>query len=274
VRADRAQVEQVLVNLGLNARDAMGGNGRLTIQTTTVEVTGQVSTTPDTPSVTGGTYARLIVRDTGAGMDTATIAHIFEPFFTTKSIGEGTGLGLASVFGVVKQSGGLIQVESTPGEGTTFTIDLPQVVVDLPVVQVAEPAVMTRGTETILVVDDEDVVRTWVSRCLRGLGYRVVEASEAGEALRLIAEEERPIELVVSDMVMPGMDGGQLRNRLVELRPGLPVLIMSGFAREELVRQGRLDAQAFLLPKPFGPEALASKVRELLDGRKQAKLPR
>lgn len=264
VRADQAQLEQVLVNLCLNARDAMNGAGRLTIATTTVLVTDPVSSRPGGATAPRGSYARLTVSDTGGGMDEVTQARIFEPFFTTKAFGLGTGLGLASVLGTVEQSGGLIWVESQLGRGTTFTIDLPRLVTEAAPMPVPVPDPATGGTETLLIVEDEEGIRTWLARTLRELGYTVVEASDGAEALRLVVEERRPIDLVLSDIVIPGLEGAQLRTRLAEARPGLPVLLISGFAREELVRQGRLDGDTVLLRKPFDPAALASEVRKAL----------
>jgi two-component system, chemotaxis family, CheB/CheR fusion protein len=265
VQADQAQLEQILVNLSLNARDAMRGSGRLRIETTIVLVADPVLIAPGTETVPRGAYARLIVSDTGPGMDPVTQARIFEPFFTTKAAAQGTGLGLSSVYGTVKQSGGLIWVESEPGEGTTFTIDLPQVHAEPPVKPAPATGAAPGGTETILVVDDEEAVRAWICRSLRGLGYAVVEAGDAAEALLLAGEKQRPLDLVLSDVVMPGLDGVKLRARLAEMRPELPVLFMSGFVLEELVRQGRLDRESILLQKPFDLAALASEVRKALD---------
>ena len=267
VRADQGQLEQVLVNLALNARDAMGRAGRLTIETTTVQVTDTVSSEPDTGVVPRGTYARLIVRDTGAGMDRATLARVFEPFFTTKPVGEGTGLGLASVYGTVKQSGGLIWVESEPGRGTTFTIDLPQVDAKVAPKEAKPSAVAAGGTETVLVVEDEEGVREWITRSLQSLGYKVVATSDPAEALRLLVEERARPDLVLSDVIMPGLDGARLLALVSEVRPGLPVILMSGFAVEELVRQGRVAQGTSILHKPFDPATLAAEVRRALDRR-------
>ncbi len=265
VRADQAQLEQVVVNLCLNARDAMNGAGRLTIATTTVLATDPVSSRRGGATAPRGSYARLIVSDTGAGMDEVTQARIFEPFFTTKAFGAGTGLGLASVLGTVEQCGGLIWVESQPGRGTTFTIDLPRLETEAEPMPVAVSDPAKGGTETLLVVEDEEGVRTWLARTLRELGYTVVEASDGVEALRLVVEARRPFDLVLSDIVIPGLDGAQLRTRLAEVHPGLPVLLVSGFALEELVRQGRLDSETVLLRKPFDPATVASEVRKALD---------
>ena len=190
---------------------------------------------------------------------------MFEPFFTTKPIGEGSGLGLASVYGTVKQSGGLIWVESEPGRGATFTIDLPQVQAQAARKQAEPPGVAVGGCETVLVVEDEEGVQEWLSRCLQSLGYTVVPAANATEALRLLGGEGVPIDRVISDVVMPGIDGGKLRALVHESRPGLPVILMSGFAVEELVRQGRVEEGTPILHKPYEPATLASEVRRALD---------
>jgi two-component system CheB/CheR fusion protein len=268
IKVDIAQMEQLLVNLAINARDAMEGPGRLRIETTTVKVGDTAAAEADTHVIPRGTYARLIVTDTGHGMNPATTARIFEPFFTTKGIGQGTGLGLASVYGVVKQSGGSIWVESTIGRGTTFTIDFPQVVApSLPAMASAEPSSVQGGSETIMVVDDQELVRSWVARSLRELGYSTVEATDGFHALSLIAEG-KTVNLVVSDVSMPGMDGSQLRNHLAELCPEVPILFMSGFALDDLVHRGRLEAGTHLMHKPFTADALAAKVREAIGAAK------
>lgn len=265
VKADLAQMEQLLVNLAVNARDAMSGPGRLRIETTTIRVTEAPTNAPDASVVPRGVYARLSVSDTGHGMDAATKARIFEPFFTTKGIGQGTGLGLASVYGVVKQSGGLIWVDSEIGKGTTFTIDLPQVTaLPPPAKTAAEPTSTAGGTGTILVADDQEQVRAWVTRALREMGYFTMEAHDGREVLRLLADGNSEVSLVISDVSMPGINGGELRKRLTEVRPDLPLLFMSGFGREDLVNRGWLAAGTPLLIKPFSTAALGEKVREAL----------
>ena len=268
VRADQAQLEQMLMNLAMNARDAMDGHGRLQIATQAVIVTDSSSNRHDEAVVPRGSYARLTVSDSGKGMDQQTQARIFEPFFTTKPIGEGTGLGLASVYGLVKQSGGLIWVEITPGQGTTFTIDLPQV--DLPVMPpmpaaVLEPEDEHLGSETVLVVDDEPLVRSLVSRVLTGLGYTVLEASNGQQALALVAQHIAEVDVVVSDVVMPVMGGVELRQRLWEQFPAVPVVLMSGFGLEELAQKGVVTRSTALLSKPFSSAELSAKIRELVD---------
>ncbi len=268
VRADQAQMEQVLMNLVMNARDAMDGHGRLRIATQAVMVTDSLSEGPDEPAVPRGSYARLTVSDSGKGMDQQTQARIFEPFFTTKPIGQGSGLGLASVYGLVKQSGGLISVESAPGQGAAFTIDLPQV--DLPIVPpmpaaVVQPAEEHRGTETVLLVDDEPLVRSLVSRILTDLGYTVLEASDGRQGLALLALHGTEVDVVVSDVVMPVMDGAELRRRIAEQFPAVPVVLMSGFGLEELSMKGVVAGSTALLSKPFSSAALSAKIRELVD---------
>ena len=237
----------------------------MTIETTTVTITNDTAPGPGGEVVPVGTYARLIVSDTGSGMAAATKARIFEPFFTTKEIGHGTGLGLASVYGTVKQSGGLIWVESEPGQGTIFTLDFPQVIgTAAPKATRSTSEMPTGGSGVILVVEDENAVRTWVVRLLRELGYTVLEATNGVDALRLIVEQTTAVQLVLSDVVMPGMNGAELRTRLAERRPDLPVLLMSGFAADELIRQGLVARGTAVLQKPFTGVDLAHRVRESL----------
>ncbi len=265
VRVDQAQMEQVLVNLVLNARDAMPQGGRVTIATTSVIVTDQTPTAPNGPRVPPGRYARLTVRDTGTGMDETTRARLFERFFTTKPVGAGTGLGLATAYGTVKQSGGFIWVESELSRGTTFTIDLPAVIATAQPVTVAEPAAVPGGSETILVVEDEEGVRAWLCRALRELGYTVLEASDGQAALGLITEQGAAPDLVLGDAVMPGMGGIELRERLAALRPELPVLLISAYSMDELTRRGMVARGSVVLRKPLDIPELATGVRNLLD---------
>jgi PAS domain S-box-containing protein len=268
VLVDPGQLEQVIVNLAVNARDAMPAGGRLTIETAPVELDAEYAATH--AEVPPGPYVVLAVSDTGLGMDPETAAHIFEPFFTTKPPGEGTGLGLATVYGIVKQSGGSIYVYSEPGAGTSFKIYLPAV--EKP----AEPPAGTvpaghptpTGSETILLVEDEPAVRAFASRVLAAQGYTVLEAPEAEAALALAATHPGPIELLVTDVVMPGLSGRELAERLVVDRPALRVLYMSGYAENHLGRSGTLAADIAYLPKPFTADALARAVREALDARR------
>jgi two-component system CheB/CheR fusion protein len=268
VRVDQAQLEQMLVNLVLNARDAMGPGGRLTIETASVTVTQPAGPLETRAQVPRGTYARLNVRDTGSGMDAATLARIFEPFFTTKPQGLGTGLGLASVYGMVKQSGGFIWVESQPGRGTTFTIDLPRAAASAPRRPSAEPVGdAVGGAETILVAEDDDAVRAWVCRSLTELGYTVLEARDGEEALRVMAETQDGVSLVLADVIMGSMGGGELRDRLAEEAPAVPVLLMSGHAPDELLGRRLVSGEDQLLQKPFDLAQLDRRIRQLLNSR-------
>ena len=268
VRVDQAQLEQVLVNLVLNARDAMGPGGRLTIETASVTVAEPTGPLESRAQVPRGTYARLNVQDTGSGMDAATLARVFEPFFTTKPQGLGTGLGLASVYGMVKQSGGFIWVDSQPGRGTTFTIDLPRAVSSTPQKPPVEPSVnASGGTETILVAEDDDAVRAWVCRALTELGYTVLEARDGEDALRVMREVPDRVSFVVSDVMMGSMGGSELRDRLAEEMPSVPVLLMSGHAPDELLGRNLVSGEDQLLQKPFDIAQLDRRIRQLLTTR-------
>jgi two-component system CheB/CheR fusion protein len=267
VKVDQAQLEQVLVNLILNARDAMPEGGVLRIETSSVLIGLPASTSVgQPPAVEPGSFVRLVVGDTGVGMDRSTRSRIFEPFFTTKPRWQGTGLGLASVYGTVKQSGGSIWVESEPGNGTTFVIDLPQVIAAEPEAESTPPVPVTAlvgGEETILVVEDEEAVREWIRRMLAELGYKALTSANGSDALRLM-ETGRHVDLVLTDVVMPGIGGGELQARLKQIRPGLPVVLMSGYPRQGLVSEGRLEPNSAFLHKPFDMEALAAVVRQSL----------
>jgi len=266
VRADRGQIEQVLVNLVLNARDAMPQGGKLTIETANVELDpGYVETHEGAKP---GAYALLAVSDTGAGMDAETAAHLFEPFFTTKEVGKGTGLGLATAYGIVKQSDGYIMVYSEPGHGTTFKIYLPRAAAPgaaSPVPPAPPVKATARGSETILVVEDEEAVRSLSRRALEASGYTVLAAADGPDAVRLLERYGGPIHLVLTDVIMPGMNGRELAQRLVQRRPGLRVLYMSGYPGDAIVHRGALEPGMAFLQKPFMPEDLARKVREVLD---------
>ncbi len=263
VYVDAGQFEQVIMNLAVNARDAMPEGGTLTIETTNVEraatAPSEESPVPPAPAV------RLTVRDSGQGMDEETSAHIFEPFFTTKEVGQGTGLGLAMVCGIVTQSGGTIAVESTPGQGTTFTITLPRSEAPAEAVEApaAPPAVLT-GTETILVVEDEAMVRGFVREVLGRAGYQVLEAAHGQEALRWGQCYDGPIHLLLTDVVMPGMNGPQLAEELTVIRPDIRIRFMTGYSDDIVTRQALQDAGNALLQKPFSPDVLLRAVREAL----------
>ena len=264
IKADPGQLEQVIVNLAVNARDAMPTGGKLTIETADVEMAETRGR--DLTTVPAGRYVMLAITDSGTGMDEDTKARIFEPFFTTKEQGKGTGLGLATVYGIVKQSGGFIWLYSEPGHGTTFKIYLPRVegAADALAPPVGTAAV-PRGTETVLIVEDEEAVRALAKTALARKGYRVLEAANGGEALLLCESERAPIHLLVTDVVMPGLGGADLAQRLAPLRSEMKVLFISGYTDRAAARHGTMQPGAAYLEKPFSLDALARKVREVLD---------
>ncbi len=264
VRADAGQIEQLILNLAVNARDAMPEGGRLTIETANIYLDQDY--VREHIGVEAGPHVLLRVSDTGIGMDADTQARLFEPFFTTKPAGRGTGLGLATVFGIVQQSGGHIAVSSAPGQGATFEIYLPQSA--QPTGETTEIALAPsslRGSETILLVEDEPSVRRASRRFLEEHGYKVLEAVDGGDAIRLCERHEGPLDLVITDVVMPGMSGRELGERVARLRPETPVLYVSGYVDTALVRTGLPETSVQLLQKPFSAESLARKVREMLD---------
>jgi signal transduction histidine kinase len=264
LRADQSQLEQVLANLVVNARDAMPNGGTLTIETAQVELTRTpvYHLTPLPP----GHYVRLTVSDTGCGMDRKTEAHIFEPFFTTKEEGKGTGLGLSTVFGIVTQCGGAIDVTSRVGHGTRFDLYFPSVESDIPATVTPEPlAQPQRGTETILLVEDEASVRTLVRDELRKLGYRVVEAKNGVDACLLATQQAGSFQLLLTDVVMPGMGGRELAQHLSVIKPDLRTLFISGYMDDIGIMAGQDEGMSMFLQKPFTPEVLARAVRNLLD---------
>jgi len=264
VRADPGQLEQVIVNLAVNARDAMPEGGRLTIETANVDL--DESFVRSRVEMTPGSYVVLAVSDTGHGMTEEVRQRIFEPFFTTKPEGHGTGLGLSTTYGIVRQSGGFISVYSEPGQGTTFRIYLPRVA------ERAEPFMRpprTRaadvGVETLLLVEDDEAGRTYARRVLEARGYQVLAAAHGPEALEVAAAHDGPIDLLVTDVIMPGMSGRELADRLVASRPGLRVLYVSGYTENSVVHHGHLEEGVAFLVKPYSPDDLARKVREVLD---------
>jgi PAS domain S-box-containing protein len=266
VKTDRAQFEQVVINLALNARDAMPKGGRLSVETATVVLSGDDGHRHPGTLVRPGPYVLVAVSDTGRGMDASTQAQIFEPFFTTKPVGHGTGLGLSTAYGIVKQTDGYIWVYSEPGQGTTFRVYLPQVEESGERVSWAVPQRTPRGHgERVLVVEDEALVRDFACRFLRGEGYETVEAENGLEAIELLRRDPDLVDLVLSDVVMPRMGGREVADRLAQLRPGLPVVFMSGYTNDEIMRRGLLEPGMPFLTKPFSPETLATKVREVLD---------
>lgn len=264
LRADQAQLEQVLVNLIVNARDAMPKGGMLTVETAQVELTRSpvYHITPLLP----GPYVRLSVGDTGCGMDRQTQSHIFEPFFTTKGEGKGSGLGLSTVFGIVTQCGGAIDVTSRVGHGTRFDLYFPSIESDIltpaPTQFLGQPQ---RGTETILLVEDEPSVRTLVRDELRKLGYRVIEAKNGVEACLLATQQAGSLQLLLTDVVMPGMGGRELAQHLSVIKPDLRILFISGYMDDVGIMAGQEEGMSSFLQKPFTPEVLARAVRTLLD---------
>ena len=264
VKADPGQIEQVIMNLAVNARDAMPKGGRLTIETANVELDETYSQRH--LAIAPGPYVMLAVSDTGDGMDTATQARVFEPFFTTKEQGKGTGLGLATVYGIVKQSGGYIWLYSEPGEGATFKIYLPRAEGKVPEARKTEERVQpTMGSETILVVEDDEAVRGFVRGVLQSRGHTLLEAGNSNEALSLLRTHQQPIQLLLTDVVMPQMSGRELAQQLLALQPKMKVLFMSGYTDNAVVQHGALEPGTNFLQKPFSPERLMRKVREILD---------
>jgi PAS domain S-box-containing protein len=263
VKIDPSQLEQVIMNLAVNARDAMPDGGKLTLETSAVEL-GEAYARTHWPAMPGR-FALLAVSDTGIGMTDQTRARIFEPFFTTKEIGKGTGLGLATVYGIVKQSGGFIWVYSEPGQGATFRIYLPRVDEPPTASQPVASTASLLGTETILLTEDAPALRGMARQILERYGYTVLGASDGKEALSLAHSLADPIHLLLTDVVMPGMSGRELAERFIKKRPQVKVLYMSGYTDDAVVRHGVLRPGIAYLQKPFTPESLAHKVREVLD---------
>ena len=265
IRADSGQIEQVIMNLAVNARDAMPAGGKLTLETSQVELDEAFAR--NHPTVKPGPHILLSVSDTGVGMTAETREHIFEPFFTTKEMGRGTGLGLATVYGIVKQSGGSIWVTSEMGTGTEFAIYFPVVDEDVVPTRAAEPAKgSASGTETILVLEDEESVRSLIRVALVSGGYRVLETADTQMALAMCRNYEGPIDLLLTDVVMPQMSGPSVASKVADLRPGIRVLYMSGYTDEAIARHGVVDGGAPFINKPLSPAALRRKVREVLGG--------
>jgi DNA-binding response OmpR family regulator len=273
VRADAGQIEQVIMNLAVNARDAMPSGGKLTIETSNVTLDEEYARfhAPSRP----GDYVMIAISDTGAGMDSDTQSHIFEPFFTTKGT-KGTGLGLSTVYGIIKQSGGYIWVYSEVGRGTTFKIYLPRVASNGETAAQVAAAIEVRnnearngnvepGTETILLVEDEANLRYLARQYLEKQGYKVIEAADGAVAMQIAVAHEKVIHLLLTDVIMPGMNGRELAQRIAEIRPNVKILYMSGYTENVIGHNGMLDAGIRLLQKPFNLRDLKSKVREVLD---------
>jgi signal transduction histidine kinase/CheY-like chemotaxis protein len=265
-KADRGQIEQVLMNLVVNARDAMPEGGTLTIETANVDASVDTAVKIGLPAP--GAYVMLAVSDTGHGMDADTRARVFEPFFTTKEQGKGTGLGLSMVYGIVKQSGGTTVVTSEVGHGARFEIYLPRQTASTttPAVRAADPDHLPTGTETIIVVEDEGAVRRLAQRVLVAAGYRVLTAATGPDALRLNEAIHEDVHLLLTDVVMPQMNGGELAQLLTEKRSGLKVLFMSGYEDDTIARHGVLAEGTHMIGKPFSAAHLVRKVRDVLDG--------
>jgi PAS domain S-box-containing protein len=264
VIADSGQLEQVILNLAVNARDAMPQGGRLILDAVNVKLDAPLASRLG--GMAPGEYIRLAVSDTGSGMDAETQAHIFEPFFTTKEPGKGTGLGLFTVYGIVNQNGGNMQVESTPGVGTTFTIHLPRVEAPIKKIKVEPaPKLAPHADETILLVEDEQVVRDLVGQVLQTAGYAVLEATSGEQALQMSNAHRGPIHLLLADVVLPGLSGPDVAAQLVSTRSEMQVIYMSGYASETIIRYGISEKHRLFLQKPFTPTTLLAHVREALD---------
>jgi len=263
VRADQAQLEQVVMNLVVNARDAMANGGILTIEAAIVDIT--TSPPYHVRPLTPGKYVRMSVSDTGCGMDRQTRAHLFEPFYTTKDEGKGSGLGLSTVFGIVTQCGGAIDVSSRPGHGARFDVYFPNARGELLAPEQEEHGPLRRGTETILLVEDDASVRTLIRDELRKLGYDVIESKNGVEACLLASQHVGSLHLLLTDMIMPGMGGRELANHLLVIKPDLRILFVSGYTDDVGILSGQEDGTTAFLQKPFTPEVLAQTVRQLLD---------
>jgi two-component system, cell cycle sensor histidine kinase and response regulator CckA len=270
VRADRSQLEQILINLAFNARDAMTSGGTIRLATESRRLDEETGRRLIGIPIPQGSYGLISVIDTGHGMDPSTLAHVFEPFFTTKPAGSGTGLGLSTVYGIIKQSGGYVWVDSTPGEGTSFTICLPEV--DAVPEQRAEPAVevpepRARGGETVLILEDEDGVRELTARLLRDRGYEVVLARNGAEALASLRDGDGGPNLLLTDVIVPDMGTEELAGEVHKVVPQLPILYMSGYPRDDILSRGLLQRDQPFLQKPFTSEDLALVVGRMVQRR-------
>jgi CheY-like chemotaxis protein len=264
VRADPGQIEQVLINLSINARDAMPDGGELHIELFNADIDAVAAAAR--PGFTPGRYVCLSVGDNGSGIAPEILAHIFEPFFTTKDEGKGTGLGLATVYGIAKQNQGYVDVDSSVGTGTTFRVYFPRVeAAELPLAP-GTPEITQAASETVLLVEDDDRVRGLLANVLRKRGYTILEASRGDQALELAQVHTAPIHLLLSDIVMPGMSGRVVAARVTEFRPETRVLLMSGYSDDAVLRSGIEASKTPFIQKPFSMDALAAKIREALSG--------
>jgi CheY-like chemotaxis protein len=265
IEVDVNHLESAIVNLAINARDAMPNGGKLTVEAANVFADDDYARA--NPEVAPGQYVVICVSDTGTGMTREVLEHAFEPFFTTKEAGQGTGLGLSQVYGFVKQSGGNVKIYSEPDEGTSIRMYFPRYhgAAQPSMESVEQPLAGSETTETILLVEDDPDLRTYVTDVLRDLNYRVVSAGTAQAALTILLQENEQINLLLTDVVMPGINGRELGRRAQQIRPHLKILYMTGYSRNAVVHQGRLDEGVDLLEKPISQAKLALKVRELLD---------
>jgi CheY-like chemotaxis protein len=265
IEADANHLESALVNLAINARDAMPKGGKLTIEAS--NSFADAAYVRANPEVSEGQYVAICVSDTGVGMTPDIVARVFEPFFTTKEAGQGTGLGLSQVYGFVKQSGGHVKIYSEPGQGTTVKMYFPRFASaeDFAGDADADSMAEAEGSETILVVEDDTDVRTYLAEALRTLNYRVVTSNSAQAALSILIQDDRSVDLMLTDVVMPGMNGRELGRRAQDLRPNLPVLYLTGYSRNAVVHHGRLDEGVDLLQKPVTQGQLAARIRAMLD---------
>jgi CheY-like chemotaxis protein len=269
--ADPGQIEQILMNLAANARDAMPRGGTLTIGTQNVDVGTSRGKVP--AGIPPGSYVMLTVTDTGSGMSEATRQQIFEPFFTTKTVGAGTGLGLATVYGIVKQNGGWIDVQSELGKGAAFHIWLPRISGVAAARSAVAPRTVTGGSERLLLVEDQEDVRNFAVEVLESRGYSVLPAADAESALALVERHPDPIHLLVTDVVLPGINGWELAQRLKASRPAMQVLFASGYAQNVIAASGVLEPGMSYIAKPYTPAELSAKVRQILAGNAPGNAP-